>query len=130
MQACSIEREARDHGLISSLCKRSSALVNCIVRLRNILSTEKYLRKIAIEREISKVHKRNVQCYACERRHCTFELLMALNIEGALVEECETNNSHKSLFMAFCSFLKHSLKVRRRTSNYFWRKESMPLTRL
>ena len=101
-----------------------------MIKLNNFVTVRSLLRKIAIEREISKVHKRKVQCYACERKHRTFELLMALNIEGALVEECETNNSHKSLFMAFSSFLKHSLKVRRRTSNYFWRKESMPLTRL
>ena len=46
-------REARDHGLISIFCKRLSALVNRMVRLRNILLTEKYLRKIEIEREIS-----------------------------------------------------------------------------
>ena len=60
-----------------------------------------------------------IESYACERKRRTFELLMALhvNVEGALFL---FNNSHASLFMAFCSFLKHSLKVRRRPSNYFW----------
>ena len=64
--AQSSDQEVRDHGLILSFCKRLSALVNRMVRFRNILSTEKYLRKIVIEKEISQEYTNEMYSELCK----------------------------------------------------------------